>query len=54
MSKPVCAIIGIGPGNGASFARRFAGEGYAVALLSRSTDYSNELAKALDDAEAYA
>lgn len=54
MSKPVCAIIGIGPGNGASFARRFAGEGYAVALLSRSTDYSNELAKALDDAKAYA
>ncbi len=54
MSKPVCAIIGIGPGNGASFARQFAGEGYAVALLSRSTDYSNELAKELDDAKAYA
>ena len=25
MSKPVCAIIGIGPGNGASFARKFNG-----------------------------
>lgn len=54
MSKPVCAIIGVGPGNGASFARKFSGEDYAVALLSRSTDYSNELAKELDDAKAYA
>jgi NAD(P)-dependent dehydrogenase (short-subunit alcohol dehydrogenase family) len=54
MSKPVCAIVGIGPGNGASFARKFDKEGYAVALLSRSTDYSNELAKELSDAKAYA
>lgn len=54
MSKPVCAIIGIGPGNGASFARKFDEEGYAVALLSRSTDYSSKLAQELDDAIAYA
>lgn len=54
MSRRVCAIVGIGPGNGASFARRFDEEGYAVALLSRSTDYSNELAKELRDARAYA
>ena len=53
MSKPVCAIVGIGPGNGASFARKFDKEGYAVALLSRSTDYSNELARELRDARAY-
>jgi len=33
MTKPVCAIIGIGPKNGASFARRFSNEGYALALL---------------------
>lgn len=54
MNRRVCAIVGIGPGNGASFARRFDEEGYAVALLSRSTDYSNELAKELRDARAYA
>ena len=24
MTKPVCAVVGIGPQNGASFARRFA------------------------------
>ena len=54
MSKPVCAVIGIGPGNGASFARKFSEEGYAVALLSRSMDLSTKLAKELGDAKAYA
>jgi NAD(P)-dependent dehydrogenase (short-subunit alcohol dehydrogenase family) len=44
MGKPVCAVIGVGPKNGRAFAERFADEGYAVALLSRSTDYSSELA----------
>ena len=43
MSQPVCAVVGVGPGNGAAFARRFADEGYAVALLSRSTDFSERL-----------
>lgn len=47
MGKPVCVIIGIGPKNGRAFAQRFAGEGYAVALLSRSTDYSSGLASEL-------
>ena len=47
MTRPVCVVIGIGPKNGQAFARRFAREGYAVALLSRSTDYSGELAAEL-------
>ena len=47
MEKPVCVIIGIGPKNGRAFAQRFAREGYAVALLSRSTDYSSGLAAEL-------
>ena len=54
MSKPVCAIIGIGPKNGAAFARKFSDEGYALALLSRSTDLSEKLAEELGDARAYA
>ena len=54
MSRPVCAIVGIGPKNGAAFARRFAAEGYRIALLSRSTAFSEELAKELGDARAYA
>lgn len=53
MSKPVCAIVGIGPKNGAAFAHRFDEAGYRIALLSRSTDYSAELAGKLNDARAY-
>ncbi len=52
--KRVCVVVGVGPGNGAAFARRFAGEGYAVALCARSRDYSDELAKTLPEARAYA
>jgi NAD(P)-dependent dehydrogenase (short-subunit alcohol dehydrogenase family) len=51
--KPVCAVVGVGPGNGAAFARRFAKEGYAVALLARGTAFSAELAATLPDARAY-
>lgn len=54
MAKPVCAVVGIGPGNGATIARRFAHEGYRVALLSRSTALSGKLAGELGDARAYA
>ncbi len=54
MDKPVCAVVGIGPGNGAALARRFAGEGYRMALLARSTGLSEELASELEDARAYA
>lgn len=54
MTKPVCVVVGVGPMNGASFARRFASEGYAVALLSRKTEYSSKLAAEIDSAKAYA
>ncbi len=53
MTSKVCAVIGIGPGNGASLARKFA-EDHRVALLSRSTEFSEKLAAELDDARAYA
>jgi len=52
--KPVCAVVGVGPGNGAAFARRFASEGYAVALLARTTELTEQLASTLPDARAYA
>ena len=32
----VIVVVGVGPGLGASIARRFAGEGYAVGLMSRT------------------
>ncbi|MCZ6628747.1 MAG: SDR family NAD(P)-dependent oxidoreductase [SAR324 cluster bacterium] len=40
----VTVIAGVGPGNGAHFARRFAKGGHAVALLARSRDYLEQLA----------
>jgi NAD(P)-dependent dehydrogenase (short-subunit alcohol dehydrogenase family) len=53
--KKVCAVVGMGPGNGASLARRFAADGYAVALLARSTETSAALARELGgDARAMA
>lgn len=52
--RPVCVVVGVGPGNGAAFARRFSKDGYAVALLARSLDTTRELAGALPDARAYA
>jgi NAD(P)-dependent dehydrogenase (short-subunit alcohol dehydrogenase family) len=54
MSRPVCVVVGVGPGNGAALARRFHAEGYAVALLARSTELTSELGRELDGARAYA
>ena len=51
---PLCVVAGVGPGNGAAFARRFAAEGYAVALLARTTGLTGELANELPVARAYA
>lgn len=52
--QPVCVVIGIGPGNGAAIARRFAREGFQLALVSRSTTLSAPLATELGPARAYA
>jgi NAD(P)-dependent dehydrogenase (short-subunit alcohol dehydrogenase family) len=54
MAKAVCAVVGVGPGNGAAFARKFACKGYAVALLARSCTTTGVLESKLDDAKAYA
>jgi len=52
--KKVCVIVGVGPGNGAAFAARFAKEGYQLALLARSNDFTSKLALELKNAKAYA
>jgi NAD(P)-dependent dehydrogenase (short-subunit alcohol dehydrogenase family) len=54
MDKRVCVVVGVGPGNGASIARRFGSSGYAVALLARSTIFAEQLRGSLSDAQAYA
>jgi NAD(P)-dependent dehydrogenase (short-subunit alcohol dehydrogenase family) len=53
MSKPVCVVVGVGPGNGAALARRFHAEGYAVALLARSAEPSAQLSRELPGSRAY-
>lgn len=53
MDQPVCAIAGVGPGNGAAFARKFAAAGYRVALIARSAKVAGELAKELAGAKSY-
>ncbi len=53
INKPVCVIIGVGPGNGAAFARRFSLGGYQVALLARQTNFIEELASEIENAHAY-
>ena len=52
--RPVCVVAGVGPGNGAALARRFAAEGFAVALMARRTELIQELASTLPGARAYA
>ena len=43
------AIVGAGAGLGAAVARRFGAEGFAVALISRSQEHVDELARTLSD-----
>ncbi len=50
---PICAVVGIGPGNGEALARRFSADGYAVALMARRSDLTSRLAAALPHAKAY-
>ena len=52
--RPVCAVVGVGPGNGEAFARRFAADGYAVALMARRTELTAKLAAELAGARSYA
>src|SRR5271163_2927463 len=50
---PVCAVVGIGPGNGEAIGRRFAADGYAVALMARRGELTAKLAAELKGAKAY-
>src|SRR5262249_29177006 len=54
MPKPVCAVVGIGPGNGAALSRRFAAAGYAIAMMSRETAVGAKLATERGPGRAYA
>ncbi len=53
MARRVCAVVGVGPGNGAAFAQKFASEGYSVALCSRNQEYLAELEGNVENSRAY-
>ncbi|MDZ4844168.1 MAG: SDR family NAD(P)-dependent oxidoreductase [Chitinophagales bacterium] len=49
MSKPLCTIVGMGPGNGFAIAKRFAKEGFVIAMLSRPGDDLKSLQQKLKE-----
>jgi len=53
MAKPVALVTGVGPGTGASIARRFAKGGYAVAMLARDRARLAALEKEIAGSRAY-
>ena len=53
MTKPVALITGVGPGTGSALVRRFAADGYAVAMLARNAERLAALEAELPDARAY-
>ena len=54
MNDKVCLITGVGDGTGTSVARRFARDGYRVALLARNATRLSELEKELPGARSFA
>jgi len=54
MSQPVCAILGVGPGNGLSIARKFAAQDYALALCARRGEAMEAAARDFPSARGYA
>jgi NAD(P)-dependent dehydrogenase (short-subunit alcohol dehydrogenase family) len=57
-TRPVCIVAGVGPGIGLAVARRFAREGYSVALLARRQQaldaFVKQIAASGGTARAYA
>ena len=52
-SKPVCMITGVGEGTGGYTAKKFAKEGYKVAMLARSIDRLKRLEEELEGSKGY-
>ena len=53
MSK-LCVITGVGEGNGVAMTRRFAAEGYRVAMLARTKSKLDEFEESIEGARGYA
>lgn len=53
MSDRVCVVTGVGPGTGAALVRRFAEDGYQVAMLARDPERLGELAQEIPGTSAF-
>ncbi len=53
MSEKVCIVAGVGPGNGTAFTRKFARQGYRVAMLARSAERLEKLEAEIAASRAY-
>ncbi len=53
MARKTCLVTGVGWGTGAAITRKFAAEGYAVAMLARRADRLATLEAEIDGARAY-
>jgi len=53
MAERVCVVTGVGPGTGAALVRRFAADGYRVAMLARDAARLAELAAEVRGAAAF-
>jgi NAD(P)-dependent dehydrogenase (short-subunit alcohol dehydrogenase family) len=51
--RKVAVVAGVGPGNGAALAKRFAEAGYAVAMLARTRNSLDLLEKEIDGARGF-
>ena len=51
-AKPLAFVTGVGPGTGAAISRRFAQDGYRVAMLARNADRLAALEKQIPDSIA--
>ena len=49
MSKPVCAVVGVGPGNGVSITKKFSDEGYDVAICSRNAEFLEQVSNDIEN-----
>ena len=50
MDGKVAAVLGVGPGLGTAIARRFAREGYAVALMARREESVADVRREIENA----
>jgi NADP-dependent 3-hydroxy acid dehydrogenase YdfG len=54
MSEKICAVLGVGPGNGAAIAEKFAKQGYAVALCARNEERLKGISNNIPGSRTYA